>query len=185
MTGAQDQSRLVSRRRAFEGRVLTVDVDEIVQPDGVTCIREVIRHGGSVAVLPVRPGGGIVLVRQFRHAVGRPVWELCAGLLERGEAPEGAARREMEEETGLSGGTVEPVVSFHASPGYSEEIIHLFRATGQLAGPPRPDGEERIEVREFAFDEVRKMATDGRIHDGKTLIGVLLEAERRMPEVQP
>jgi ADP-ribose pyrophosphatase len=185
MRTPEEPARLVSRRRVFEGRVVTVDVDEIVQPDGVACIREVIRHGGSVAVLPVRPGGRIVLVRQYRHSARRSVWELCAGLLEPDEGPEDAARRELEEETGLAGGTLEPLASFHASPGYSEEFIHLFRATDQVLGPSRPDGEERIEVREFPLDEARQMAADGRIHDAKTLLALVLESERHRREVQP
>ena len=181
----EEPARLVSRRRVYEGRILTVDVDQIDQPDGVTCIREVIRHGGSVAVLAVRPSGSIVLVRQYRHAAGGMVWELCAGLLEPGETPENAARRELDEETGLSGGALESLAFFHVSPGYSEERIHLFRATKQTAGVPRPDGEERIEVREFTLTEARQMADDGRIHDAKTLLAVVLESERRMREVQP
>lgn len=180
-----ERAEVINRRRVFEGRVVKVDVDEIREADGHTSVREVVRHGGSVAVLPIRPDDSLTLVRQYRHPTGRQVWELCAGLLEPGEAPEDAAQRELREETGLTGGTIKPLLSFHVSPGYTEEFIHLFRATGQTEGPPEPDGDERIEVKEFSLAEARRMAADGRIHDAKTLLAILLEVERRTREVQP
>jgi ADP-ribose pyrophosphatase len=164
---------------------VTLDVDNIEEPDGLRSIREVIRHRGSVAVLPVHSDGSITLVRQFRHPARRRVWEICAGLLEPGETPEAAARRELEEETGLTDGLLELLCSFHVSPGYSEEYIHLFRATASSSGLPKPDGDERIEVQAFPLEEARTMAADGRIHDAKTLLAVVLESERRLREVMP
>lgn len=185
MSIPEEPARLISRQRIFEGRVVTLDVDQIEEPDGFPSTREVIRHGGSVAVLPVHLDGSISLVRQFRHPARRRVWEVCAGLREPSEMPEAAARRELEEETGLRDGQMEPLFSFHVSPGYSEEFVHLFRATGQISGPPRPDGDEHIEVRAFTLEEARTMAADGRIHDAKTLLAVVLESERRLREVKP
>lgn len=181
----EEPARLVSSQRIFEGRILTLDVDHIEEPDGLRSIREIIRHPGSVAVLPVHSDGSISLVRQFRHPARRRVWEICAGLLEPGETPEAGARRELEEETGLTDGLLEPLCSFHVSPGYSEEFIHLFRATGQSSGLQKPDGDERIEVQTFSLEDARTMAADGRIHDAKTLLAVVLEAERRLREEVP
>src|SRR5512145_365165 len=153
-------ARILSRKRVFEGRVVRLDIDEIEEPDGHVSIREVVRHTGSVAVLPVHPDGSISLVRQFRHPAQAQIWETCAGLVEPGETFEAAARRELEEETGLSGGIMEPLVGFHVSPGYCEEFVHMFRAAGQTEGPQRPDGDERIEVARFSLEEARAMAGD-------------------------
>lgn len=180
MGSPDEAAKVVSRQRVYEGRVVTLDVDHIEEPGGHSSIREVIRHGGSVAVVPVHADGSISLVRQFRHPAGGAVWEVCAGLREKGESLEAAARRELEEETGLTGGTVEPLVAFHVSPGYCEEFVSLFRATGQTSGPQRPDGDERIEVRAFPLEQARAMAADGRIHDAKTILAILLECERRL-----
>jgi ADP-ribose pyrophosphatase len=180
MSSPSEAARVLSRQRIYEGRVVTLDVDQIEEPGGHRSAREVIRHGGSVAVLPVHADGSVSLVRQFRHPARGAVWEVCAGLLEQGESPEAAARRELEEETGLVGGTLEPLVAFHVSPGYSEEFVSLFRATLHTQGPQRPDGDERIEVRAFSLERARAMVADGQIHDAKTILAILLEGERRL-----
>jgi len=93
--------RVLSTRRVYEGKVLSLDVDEVLEPEGVRATREVVRHRGSVAALPVHEDGRMVLVRQYRYAVDALVWELPAGRLDPGETVEDAARREMEEEVGL------------------------------------------------------------------------------------
>jgi ADP-ribose pyrophosphatase len=180
MSGAQ--ARLVAQRRVYTGKVLSLDVDEVEEPGGVRAAREVVRHRGSVAALPVHEDGRLVLVRQFRYAAGALVWEIPAGRLDPGEAPEDGARRELEEEVGLRAGRLEPLSSFYTTPGFCDEVIHLFRATALATVPARPDPDERIETRTLDLGAAMAMVGRGEVRDSKTLVALLLEAERRRTE---
>jgi ADP-ribose pyrophosphatase len=169
---------IVSSRRVYDGRVLALHVDEVVEPGGVKAVREVVRHRGSVAALPVRDDGRIVLVRQYRYAVDEAVWELPAGRLDPGETPEEGARRELEEEVGLRASRVEPLATFYTTPGFCDERMHVFRCSGLTPVPPRPEEDERIEAASFSLEEARAMIRGGEIREGKTLVALLLESER-------
>jgi ADP-ribose pyrophosphatase len=173
-------ARTIAHCRVFEGRIVALDVDEVEEPGGVRGIREVVRHAGSVAALPVHGDGRVVLVRQYRYPVDREVWELPAGKLDGGESPEEGARRELEEEVGLRAATLEPLSVFYTTPGFCDETMHLFRATALTAVPPRPEDDERIEVGTFTLADAREMIRLGEIREGKTLVALLLEVERRM-----
>jgi ADP-ribose pyrophosphatase len=173
------EAKTIAHRRVFTGRMLSLDVDEVEEPGGVRGVREVVRHPGSVAVLPVHEDGLLVLVRQYRYPVAALVWELPAGKLDGGESPEAGARREMEEEVGLKAGFLEPLSVFYTTPGFCDEVMHVFRATGLTAVPPRPEEDERIEVGSFTLEEARAMIARGEVREGKTLIALLLESERR------
>ena len=175
MSGA----RRISTRRVYEGRVLSLDVDEVEEPEGVRATREVVRHRGSVATLAVHDDGRVVLIRQYRYPVDQPVWELPAGRIDPGESALESARRELEEETGLRAARIEPMGVFYTTPGFCDEVMHLFRATGLTQGPPRPEADERIEVRSLPLDEARAMLGAGAIREGKTLVALLLERELR------
>jgi ADP-ribose pyrophosphatase len=153
-------------------------VDEVEEPGGVRATREVVRHRGSVAALPVHPDGRLVLVRQYRYPVDALVWELPAGRLDPGESAEEAARREMEEEVGLSPRRLEPLAVFYTTPGFCDEVMHLFRATDLEGVPPRPEADERIEARAFTRAEVREMIRRGDVREGKTLVALLFEMSR-------
>jgi ADP-ribose pyrophosphatase len=170
--------RVLARRRVYEGKVLSLDVDEVEEPGGVRATREVVRHRGSVAALPVHQDGRLVLVRQYRYAVDALVWELPAGRLDPGESAEEAARREMEEEVGLSPRRLEPLAVFYTTPGFCDEVMHLFRATDLTAVPARPEADERIEARAFTRGEVQEMIRRGDVREGKTLVALLLEMGR-------
>jgi ADP-ribose pyrophosphatase len=172
-------ARVLSSRRVYDGRVLALDVDEVEEPGGVRGLREVVRHRGSVAALAVQADGRLVLVRQYRYPVDDFVWELPAGRLDGDEDPADGARRELEEEVGLRAGRLEPLLTFFTTPGFCAEALHLFRATDLTPVPPRPEQDERIEVRTLTLDEARGMIRTGEIREGKTLVAVLLEAERR------
>jgi len=172
-------TRTLAHTRAYEGKVLSLDVDEVEEPGGVRAVREVVRHRGSVAVLPVHPDGRVVLVRQYRYAVDQLVWELPAGRLDPGEDPPEGARRELEEEVGLHAGRLEPLSVFFTTPGFCDEVMHLFRATELTDVPPRPEADERIEARSFELDEARAMIERGEVREGKTLVALLLECRRR------
>jgi ADP-ribose pyrophosphatase len=171
--------RVLSRRRVYEGKVLALDVDLVEEPGGVRAVREVVRHRGSVAVLPVHDDGRVVLVRQYRYPVDARVWELPAGRLDPGETAEEGARRELEEEVGLQPGGLEPLSVFYTTPGFCDETMYLFRATDLRAVPPRPDPDERIEAGVFSLEEARDMIRRGEVREGKTLVALLLETERR------
>jgi len=170
--------RVLSTRRVYEGKVLSLDVDEVLEPEGVRATREVVRHRGSVAALPVHEDGRMVLVRQYRYAVDALVWELPAGRLDPGETVEDAARREMEEEVGLRPRGLEPLATFYTTPGFCDERMHLFRATGLESVAARPEADERIESRAFTRTEVEEMIRRGEIAEGKTLVALLMERAR-------
>lgn len=172
-------ARRLATRRVYAGRVLSLDVDEVEEPGGVRAIREAVRHSGSVATLAVHDDGRVVLVRQYRYPVDRQVWELPAGRRDPAESPEAGARRELEEETGLRAARLEPLVTFFTTPGFCDEVMHLFRATGLRQDEARPEEDERIEVRAVPIEEARAMIGRGEIQEGKTLVALLLELERR------
>ena len=179
MSDDEGGARVLRHERVYSGKVLDLDVDEVEEPGGVRGLREVVRQIGSVATLPVHDDGRLVLVRQYRYAVRDQVWELPAGRLDPGEPPEEAARRELEEEVGLSARSLEPLLTFWVTPGFCDEVMHLYRATGFQAVPPRPDEDECIEAATFTLDEARAMIDRGEIREGKTLIALLLESARR------
>ncbi len=163
----------------YRGRILDLDVDLVLEPGGVRGTREVVRQRGSVAALPVHDDGRVTLVRQYRYAVDAQVWELPAGRIETGETPELGAARELEEEVGLRPRFLEPLLSFWTTPGFCDEVLHLFRATALESVPPRPDADERIESTVFTLTELEAMIRRGEIREGKTLVALLLELRRR------
>ncbi len=178
----EQPARRLSHRRLYQGRVLALDVDEVEEPGGLRAQREVVRHRGSVAVLAVDDQGRAVLVRQYRYPVNQSVWELPAGRLDPGESPEQAARRELEEEVGLRPRVLDRIAFYYTSPGFCDEAMHLFRASGLESVPSRPEADERLEVRWFSFQELGHMMQTGDLREGKTLLALLLE-ERRLREV--
>jgi ADP-ribose pyrophosphatase len=165
-------------RKVFEGRIFTVQVETIALPKGGQLQAEVIRHPGSVVIVPVTDAGDIMLVRQYRHAIGRWVWELPAGSLKPGEDIEEAAVRECHEETGLVPVRLERLGAFFPTPGYCDEEMHVVRATG-LRAPAAdeqaaPDEDEDIEAQPFAVERIRAMIAAGEIVDLKTVAGLAL-----------
>jgi ADP-ribose pyrophosphatase len=179
VTVSESRARVIESRRIYDGRVLALDVDLVEEPGGVRAPREVVRHRGSVAALAVRDDGCIVLVRQYRHPVGADVWELPAGRLDPGESPRDGVLRELAEEVGLRGAQVEPLLVFYTTPGFCDEAMHLFRVTGLEAVDAAPEADERITVATFSLGEARAMIARGEIREGKTLVALLLESERR------
>lgn len=166
-------------RRAFEGRVFTVNVESITLPRGERLEAEIVRHPGSVVLIPITDRGEIVLVRQYRHAMGRSAWELPAGSLKPGEDPPTAARRECQEETSLIPVEVERLGAFFPTPGFCDEEMHFYRATGLRTptdGDPvvQQDEDEDIETGAFSVDTIREMVRAGEIVDLKTVAGLTL-----------
>ena len=164
-------------RKVFEGRIVTVNVESITLPRGDRLEAEIIRHRGSVVLIPVTNSGEIVLVRQYRHAIGQSVWELPAGSLEPGEDPRAAAVRECHEEIGLIPSAVERLGAFFPTPGYCDEEMTFYRATG-LRAPADDDPvarqDEDIESKAFSVDAIRQMISSGEMIDLKTVAGLTL-----------
>jgi ADP-ribose pyrophosphatase len=170
-------------RRIYQGRVFTVQVETITLPNGSELDAEIIRHPGSVVIVPVTENGDIILVQQYRHAIGRYAWELPAGSLKPSEDAADAARRECQEETGLVPESLTPLGSCFPTPGYCDEEMNFFRADG-LREPhadetARPDDDEDIEAQAFNLRTLRQMIAAGEIVDLKTVAGLaLLELTR-------
>ena len=166
-------------RKVFQGSIFTVNVESIMLPRGGHLEAEIVRHPGSVVLIPTTDRGDIVLVRQYRHAIGRWAWELPAGSLQSGEDPRAAAVRECHEEIGVIPGELEPLGSFFPTPGYCDEEMHFFRATGlrtPVDGDPtaHQDEDEDIEAKTFSIDAIRAMIASGEILDLKTVAGLTL-----------
>jgi ADP-ribose pyrophosphatase len=153
-------------------------VDRIREPGGLEVEREVVRHSGAAVLLPVTEDRQLVLVRQYRYAVDRQLWEVPAGTIAPGEHPRETAQRELVEETGFFPHRLEELVGFYPSPGFSDEIMHLFLATELERRTPCPEEDETIEVGLFSFPDVLAMRARGELVDGKTLLGLLLLKDR-------
>ena len=164
--------RTIKSESIFRGRVFSVEVDEI-DCGGRIAEREVVRHSGGVAVLALEDDGRVVMVRQFRYALGRELLELPAGKLEEKENPMAAAVRELEEETGYIASAVEPLGQIVPTGGYNSEVLYLFLATGLIAGESHPDEGEFLSVELVPFDKALAMVLDGRIEDAKTAVGLM------------
>ena len=165
-------------RRVFEGRVFAVVVESITTRKGGKMDVEIVRHPGSVVLIPMTDAGEIVLVRQYRHAIGRSAWELPAGTLKPNEDPKTAAARECHEEIGLVPSTLEALGSFYPTPGYCDEEMNFYKATG-LREPrgdekAEQDEDEDIEQGAFSVERVRSMIRSGEIIDLKTVAGLAL-----------
>jgi len=162
----------------YAGRIFTVVRDRVRLPQGVEATLEVVRHPGSVVLLPMPDPDRVILVKQYRYAIDRWVWELAAGSLEPGEDPAAGAARECEEETGLAAGELQFLGAFYPTPGYCDETMNFFRLTALAvpAGrpPASPDHDEDIRTRTFSLDQVRRMIRDGEIIDLKTVAGMAL-----------
>jgi len=172
-------------RTVYEGRVVTLKVDEIVEPGGVRARREVVVHPGSVVVIPRLADGRIVLVRQYRYAARQSLWELVAGGLDGRETVLAAARRELLEETGYRSRRVRHLLSFYPSPGVLTERMHLVEARDLTLTKATPEEDERIEVGRFRESELRRMLSSRKICDGKTLVGLMwLFQENARPQAQ-
>ena len=163
----------------YEGKIFTVRQHRAIEPGGVAVKREVVHHRGSAVVLPRTSEGRILLVRQFRFPAAQFLWELPAGSCDPGETPLQAARRELAEETGYRAAKWRKLVEFYSSPGFLDEKMTLFLAQDIRPGAARPEADERIEARLFEVHELQSMIRRGKLHDGKTLIGllVLLDSE--------
>ena len=172
-------AEVLSTRTVYTGRIFDVTVDRVRLPHGREADLEIVRHEGSVVLIPIASDGRVLLVRQYRHAVGRFLWELPAGSLETDEDVAAAAARECQEELGLIADHLERLHTFFPTPGFCTEAMTYFKATGLRtpgAGDPvaHQDDDESIEVGSFSTAEVRQMIDAGEIVDLKTVAVLFL-----------
>lgn len=164
----------VSSQVGFTGRLLQVKIDTVTLPNGKESSREVIKHPGAVGILPVLDDGSIVLVKQYRYPVGTVLYEIPAGKLDIGEAPEVCAPRELSEETGYKAKEWKLLTSIVTTPGFTDEVIHLYLAKGLTKEEQHTDEDEFIDLVVFKREQVKKMVLEKDIFDAKTLSALLL-----------
>lgn len=155
----------------YEGRIISLQVDEVRLPDGQTATREIVKHPGAVAVIALHEDKMIV-VEQYRKPLEKSQIEIPAGKLDPGEDPLDAARRELEEETGYRAGSIRHVSSFYTSPGFADELLHLYVAEQLAPGDVRPDDDEFLECSAITLAEAKSLIAQNRISDAKTIAAV-------------
>ncbi len=171
--------RLVTSRRGYDGRRLSVRLDEVAFPSGRRTVFEVVEHPGAVAMVALTAERHVLLVRQFRHAVAADLLEVPAGTIEPGETPLACARRELAEEVGRAAGRWEPLISFYPSPGVLSEELHVYLAE-DLRVVAAEREEEDLRVESLPLEEAHRRIGAGEIRDAKSIIGITLARERFM-----
>lgn len=168
--------KALSSELVFDGKHIKVRVDQVVGNDGKVWAKEIVVHPGAVCVVALLgdpQSSQVVLVRQYRHAAGRELLEICAGGLNPGEDPLEAAVRELEEETGYRAGKMVERARFWTTPGFTTEFMVLYEATDLVKTAMNPDEDEAIEVELVTREEALRMIDDGRIQDAKSILGLL------------
>jgi ADP-ribose pyrophosphatase len=168
-------------RSVYSGRVITLAVERVKLPNGNVAELEIVRHPGGAAVVALDERGRVCLLRQYRHAAGGWIHELPAGKLDAGEPPLECARRELREEAGRTATQWRCLGSYLSSPGVLTEVLHLYLATGLDAVAATPEEHEVLEVEWVPLTEALAMAMDGRIRDGKTLVGLFRAGQEARP----
>lgn len=176
------RAQLVRSKTLYQGKVVTVKLDQVIEPGGIKAVREVVCHSGSVVVLAHLPDRRLLLVRQYRHPAGQALWELVAGGIEPGESQQEAARRELLEETGYVARAVRPLFDFFPSPGILTEKMYLVEARGLTRSRARPEEGERIRIGRFTVAQLRQMLRSKKVRDGKTLAGLYWFLSKRRAE---
>lgn len=165
-------------KTVFQGRIIRLDTETVTLPNGVPVDLEIVRHPGGAAVVALDDRDRVSMLRQYRHAAGGWLWELPAGKLEPGEPPETTAARELEEEAGLRASTWESLGRFIATPGFCDEVIHLFLARELTEVPAQPEAHELLEIHKLPLAAALEQIYEGTIIDAKTMLGLMLAARR-------
>lgn len=177
------EEKTMKSERIYEGKIVNLRIDTVELPGKKYSKREIVEHPGAVGIIPITNDGEIIMVRQFRKSVEKPLLEIPAGKIEINEEPKETALRELFEETGYSSNKMEYIIEFYTSPGFSNEKIYLFLATELEKGNANPKDDEYIKIEKFDIMELVEMVKRGEINDSKTIIAILL-AEKYIQEIK-
>ena len=165
------EEKTIQSKVLYKGKVITLQVDEVLLPNGNKSSREIVKHPGAVAIMAITEDKKIILVEQYRKALERSIIEIPAGKIEPGEPQEETARRELEEETGYTTSSLQYVQSFATSPGFADEVIHLYFAENiekDVYKSQRLDEDEFVELLYVTIEEMESLVTNNKIYDAKT-----------------
>lgn len=168
---------IISTESIYKGKIFDVSLDTIREGE-TEYEREIVAHDGSAVIVPVFADQTVALVRQYRHAAGKYLWEIPAGSLEKGEDAMEGARRELEEEIGVTAKKIEKLCEFYVSPGFLSEKMYLFLATELTETKQNLEDDELLEVKRFTFPQVFESIRQDGIEDAKTIIGLILAGQR-------
>ena len=172
------EEKTVSSEKIFDGKIINVRVDKVEMPSGSLATREIVEHPGGVGVVALTDDNEIILVRQFRKPLDKVIYEIPAGKLDRGEGHKECGIRELQEETGLRAGVFEYLGFMYASPGFTDEAVHVYFATQLYAGEAKPDEDEFLDVEKIPFERAFEMVMNNEINDAKSVFGILKCKER-------
>lgn len=167
------EEKTVSSEKVFEGRIIKVKVDKVEMPDGSTSTRELVEHPGGVGIVVLTGNDEIILVKQYRKPLDKVIYEIPAGKLDPGEHHRTCGIRELEEETGLSAKVFDYMGFIYPSPGFTDEVTHVYLAKELTQGETHPDDDEFLDVEKVPFERALKMVIDGEINDAKSVFGIL------------
>lgn len=165
--------KTIKSERIFSGKILALDVETVELPDGNTSTREIVRHPGAVAILPIDKNGNVIMVRQFRKALELSILEIPAGKLELNEDPLDCAKRELTEEIGKSANHWSLLLSVWSAPGFTDEKIHIYLAKNLQEMIGTPDEDEFLQVESYSPEQIEKMVESEEINDTKTILALL------------
>ena len=168
------EEKTVYEQHIYSGNIIKVEKVTVTLPNGKLATRDVVRHPGASAVIPLNENGELYMVRQFRKPLETVSLEIPAGKLDEGEDPAICAERELKEETGLTADKITHLISIHSTPGFSDEILHMYAAVGLHEGESCADEDEFISAEKYTVDELIDMVFSGEITDAKSIIGIFL-----------
>ncbi|WP_074146825.1 NUDIX hydrolase, partial [Clostridioides difficile] len=168
------EEKTISSDRVYTGKVITLKVDTVEIPGQGYQKRELVEVGGAVGIVAITDDNKVVLVKQFRKPIEKPIFEIPAGKLEKNESPKECAERELKEETGYSAKNIKLIHKFFTSAGFSNEIMFVYLATGLTPGENNLDADEFLDVYEIELEEAYNMVLKNDVEDAKTSIGLLL-----------
>lgn len=174
--------KTLQTKEIFSGNIISVQVDDVLLPDGNESTREIVKHPGAVAIIAITDDDKIIFVEQYRKPLERSLIEIPAGKLEPNEQPEITALRELEEETGYTTKKLDYITSFYTSPGFADEIMHIYYTNSitRLENPAELDDDEFVEVHYLTFDEAEQLIFEQKIYDAKTVYALMYLKNKRM-----
>jgi len=168
------EEKTVSTEHKYKGNIISVDMITVTLPNGKKATRDVVKHPGASVIIPLSSKGELYMVKQYRKPIDRVSLELPAGKLDPGEDPAVCAARELEEETGLKAGSIKHIISVHSTPGFCNEVLHMYLATDLKEGEAHADEDEFISAEKISVNKLINMILDHEITDAKSIIGILL-----------